>query len=88
MIEVDGKIFAEYDFNAISDNKSVEIKTDFGYNIVELEKGRARVSYSDCKDGLCVGAGWIDKPNQTVICLPARLEVKLKGRSRVDRVSY
>ncbi len=88
IIESDGKIFAQYEFNTISGKKSVEIKSDYGYNVVELENRRIRIVHSDCADQICTGAGWIDRPNQVIVCLPARLVVRLTGGEGVDYVSY
>ena len=88
VIENDGKIYAKYDFNSILDKKLVEINTIYGYNIIELENGRARMLFSECPDQICVNTGWIDKPNQIIVCLPSRTVVRLEGKSDVDYVSY
>lgn len=89
IIEVNGQLYAKYDFNQITSNKFVEIKTQYGYNKVEINKNSVRIVEASCPDKLDVKAGWISKSNQMLVCLPNRLVVKIQGKdTRIDGVAY
>ncbi len=89
IIELDGKPYAKYNFNEITSRKFIEIKTEYGYNKVEIDNNRVRIVEASCSDQLCVSSGWIEKNNQMVVCLPNRLVVKIAGgNSDIDGVSY
>ncbi len=89
IVEVDGQLYAKYNFNNITSPKSIEINTRYGYNKVEIDKNRARIVESTCPDQLCVQQGWIQKANEMIVCLPHRLVVKITGEDAgVDGVAY
>lgn len=87
-ITVDGKPYASYPFHEKISAKAVEIRTEFGYNKVEITAEGVRVTASDCPDKLEVRAGAISQAGQSLICLPNRLVVTLAGNEAVDGVAY
>lgn len=46
---------------------------------VEIKDGKARVSDSDCPDGICEKTGFISSPMQTIVCLPNHISVRMIG---------
>ncbi|NLY43648.1 MAG: NusG domain II-containing protein [Clostridiaceae bacterium] len=89
VIEVDGELYAKYNFNEITSAKHVEIRTQYGYNKIEIESNRVRVVEADCPDQLDVLAGWIDKANQMIVCLPNRVVIRIEGEAEeLDGVAY
>jgi len=89
VIEVNGKLYAKYDFSSISSQKMVEINTEYGYNVLEIQaSGKIRVTEASCHDQLDVLMGYISKPNQMLVCLPNRFVVRLVGKPEIDIVSY
>lgn len=89
LIEVDGKLYAKYNFNEINSSKYVEIRTKYGYNKVEIAKDKVRVVEADCPDKLDVSAGWISRANQMIVCLPNRVVIKIVDEyQQIDGVSY
>ncbi len=89
IIELDGKSYAKYNFNEITSRKIIEIKTEYGYNKVEIDNNKVRILEASCPDQLCVTSGWIEKNNQMIVCLPNRLVVKVVGgNTDIDGVSY
>jgi hypothetical protein len=46
---------------------------------IEAKNGKIRFSYADCPDQVCVNTGWIDKPGQIAVCLPAGVIIKIEG---------
>jgi hypothetical protein len=56
---------------------------------VESRAGRVRVAESNCPNQLCVRAGWVSRPGRTIVCLPNKVLVELRGgQSEYDAESY
>lgn len=47
---------------------------------LEVRDGRVRVLESTCPHQVCVKTGWIDRPGQVIVCVPARMVITV-GRS-------
>jgi len=59
------------------------------YNVVEIERGKARIKEADCPNQACVKTGWISQPGQIVVCVPNKCNIIIKGKSNnVDTISY
>ena len=59
-----------------------------GSNILVIENGEAYLSYADCPDHTCVKTGRIKYVGQTIVCLPNKVTVTVRGASGgVDLVS-
>ena len=89
-IFVDGEEYASYRFNDITSAKKVDVRTEFGYNVVEISKDGASVVDASCLDKTDVRMGKITKPGQTILCVPNRVMVKIFGKEKinVDKVTY
>ncbi len=48
-------------------------------NVVEVSGGRVRVTDADCPDRLCVRQGWIRYSGESIVCLPHKLVVTVRG---------
>ena len=89
IIELDGKEYAKYPLKQINSSKSIEIKSEYGYNKIELFSDGVRVTESDCPDKLDVLQGKITKTNEYIVCLPHRLVIRLAGGGAgADAVAY
>ena len=76
VITVEGNVYGSYDLNQ---NQVVEIKTDNGINILHIENGYAYMNEADCRDKICVNKGKISKTGETIVCLPHKVVVEIKG---------
>lgn len=64
-----------------------EIDID-GHNKVVIENGEVWMEEADCPDKLCILQGKISKTGQTIICLPNKTMVTIKGgKSEYDGVA-
>ncbi len=58
-----------------------------GTNILVIEDGAAFMKWASCPDGTCIGVGKIRYNGQSIVCLPNRICVIVKGGSTdVDAV--
>jgi len=86
-ITVDGELYGQYDFSY--EEKTIEIKTEYGENIVKINENSVWVEDASCKDKLDVKAGKIEKSGQMIVCLPNRLLIEISGNDdKVDKVTY
>ena len=47
---------------------------------IEAERGKIRFSHAECPDQVCVQTGWISRPGQVAVCLPAGIIIKIAGK--------
>jgi len=56
---------------------------------IEVRGGAIRVAESDCPKGVCKHAGWVRTPGRTIVCIPNRVLIEVRGASRdYDAESY
>ena len=87
VIKVDGEIYKEIKLGS-NYNNFIEINSPFGYNKISIKGNTVKIVESDCEDGLCLKEKEISKPFESIICLPQRTVVYIKGESDLDYVSY
>lgn len=56
-----------------------------GTTSIEIKDNKVHVHESDCKNQVCVLAGWISKPGEWVACLPNNVFIVIQGA--VEEVS-
>lgn len=71
-VTIDGEIFGEYSLN---DNKTIEIKSDRGTNLLVIKDGKAYVENASCPDGICSSHKPISYGGESIICLPNKVVV-------------
>ena len=83
-VEINGAVAGEYSLS-----KDGIFVLNGGTNTLVIENGEAYLIDSDCPDHTCERTGKIRYVGQTIVCLPNRLSVTVKGNSDggVDLVS-
>ena len=77
IVTVDGELAATIPLTV---DATVPIGTGQGFrNVVEVSGGRVRVADADCPDRLCVRQGWISYDGESIVCLPHKLVVTVRG---------
>ena len=84
VVEIDGTVSGEYPLYIDG-----EFSLNGGTNILVIENGSAYLRYSECPDHTCERIGKIRFVGETIVCLPNRLTVTIKGEADggVDIVS-
>jgi hypothetical protein len=75
---VDGQIYGTYPLN---EDKTIEIRTEKGYNIVVIENGTARVESASCPDGVCSSHRPISFVGASILCLPNKVVVSITSEN-------
>jgi hypothetical protein len=56
---------------------------------IEIRDGAIRVAESDCPKGVCVRAGWVRTPGRSIVCVPNKVLIEVRGEPReYDAESY
>ena len=55
-------------YNVYNDNGDI-------CNTVQIKNGKVKMIYADCKDKICKNHKEISKSNESIICLPNKVEV-------------
>lgn len=55
-----------------------------GTTTIEIRKKKVRVVNSPCRQKICVKMGWKDKNDETIVCVPNKVLVKIVS-SRVSK---
>jgi len=65
------------------------IDNDLGYNKILIKEGVVTMIEADCPDQVCVMSKPIQKPGESIICLPHKVVVKIEGREEntVDAIA-
>lgn len=58
---------------------TIPIETQYGYNLIELGDNKVRVIEADCPDEIDVKQGYISGIGETIVCLPNKLVIEIKG---------
>ena len=74
----DGEPVCEIDLSAVDEPYEFTVESEWGYNIIHVEKDGIGVRASDCPEQTCVNQGLIHDSMLPVICLPHRLVIKIE----------
>lgn len=80
-IQVNGEEIKKITFDKNMVGKQIPIKTEYGYNLIEIGDEKVRVVEADCPDKLDVKQGYISRVGEVIVCLPNRLVIEIKGEA-------
>ena len=76
VITVDGQLYGTY---SLDENQTIEVGQDGHLNKITIKDATVQMSYSDCKNQVCVKDGKISRTNQSIVCLPNKVMVEITG---------
>lgn len=79
VVRVDGKITRQVDL-------SVDQTFRVGDVRLQVRDGAIAFIESDCRDKVCIHAGWLKSPGSSAACLPNRVSVTVEGASEQQEV--
>ena len=60
-------------------NKIIKIEEGLGVNEICINKGQVYMNHSNCTDKVCMRQGKISKIGESIVCLPNRVFIEIKG---------
>ena len=76
VVTVDGTVVATL---SLEEAGTFPIAAGDGSNLIQIADGRVRVAEADCPSQHCVRSGWAKYEGQTIVCLPHKLVVTVRG---------
>lgn len=74
-VTVDGKLYGTY---SLMEEQEIPIKgKEKVTNTLTIKDGKAKMTDADCPDHLCMHQKAISKENETIVCLPNKIVVKV-----------
>jgi hypothetical protein len=74
---------------SLNQNSNEKISGLLGDSEINISEGKARFSKSPCTKKYCIHQGWVNKVNQTVVCLPNQISISITdGNEPFDSVNY
>lgn len=81
-VTVDGQVYGVY---SLDQEQTVEIRIDGEVgNVLWIRDGKADMTEATCPDRLCVHQAAVSKEHETIVCLPHRVVVEVKGGDEAD----
>ncbi len=78
-IKVDGRVYKTVYFKKLEKSETIELNTKKGHNEILISKDGVKMVSADCRDSICIKEGLIDKPGESIVCLPHNIIVTIKG---------
>lgn len=75
-IFTDGKQYASY---SLSENRTIKIDQNNHINKITIKDRQVSMTFSDCSGQDCVHQGKISKTSQSIVCLPNKIVVEIRG---------
>lgn len=85
-IQVNGEQVKKIIFDKTIIGKKIAIESKYGYNLIEIGDEKVRVIEANCPDEIDVKQGFISKIGESIICLPNRMVVEIKGMEKDEQI--
>lgn len=83
-IKVEGELYETMQLTGHTGREEIRIETDLGVNIVEVVDEKVGIYEADCPDKVCYSPEYIERSGETIVCLPNRIVIEVKGESPED----
>lgn len=75
VITVNGKFYEKVAL--AGEEYNIEIKTEFGHNILKVFDNGIQMIYADCPKKISMAMGFISRPKESIVCVPNRIFVEI-----------
>ena len=79
IVTVDGELYGTY---SLSQDQTIEVAQKDGHtNHITIKDGIVSMTYSTCKNQVCVNTGAISHTKDAIVCLPNKVVAEIIGGS-------
>ncbi|WP_289129619.1 NusG domain II-containing protein [uncultured Clostridium sp.] len=78
-ITVEGKVYSKIPLSAHKGKEVIDINIDGHENKIVIKDDTIRMIDADCPDSLCIYQGKISRVGQSLVCLPNKVMIEIKG---------
>ncbi len=79
VITVQGEIYDTIELTGHQGRDEIVIETSLGKNIIEIVDEKIGMYEADCPDKVCYVPEYVSKSGETIVCLPHRVVIEVKG---------
>ena len=83
-ITVAGKLYKTVPLSAHTGEDIIGINTKWGTNIVQVKDNKIGIIDADCPDKVCMNPAYIEKAGESLVCLPHKVMIEIKGELEED----
>jgi hypothetical protein len=76
VVSVDGQIYGSY---RLGEDQVIQIEKNGHQNYITIKGGQVSMSFSNCKNQVCVHTGAISETKDSIVCLPNRVVVEIQS---------
>jgi len=85
-VTLDGKPYKKIILSEHRGDEKIDVKTKYGYNIIEIKDQSIGIIDADCRDKICMKSGFISNPGQISVCLPHKLMIEIKSNDTENNI--
>ena len=78
-ITVEGKLYSKIPLSTHKGEEIIDIDVDGHENKIVIKDDTVKMIDADCPDSLCIYQGKISKVGQSLVCLPNKVMIEIKG---------
>ncbi len=87
VIKVRGRIVRTIDLLKDGKQSVYQVQGSIGHAHLEVDGSRVRMREAPCPDRTCILQGWIERPGESIVCLPNLVEIRIEGGNGLDAVT-
>ncbi len=77
IVTVDGQLYGTY---SLAQDQTIEVVQDTGHtNHITIKDGVVSMTFSTCKNQVCVDTGAISETKDSIVCLPNKVMIEIQG---------
>ena len=79
LITADGRDYGVY---SLAEDQTIDVTIDGHTNHITIKDGTVSMTYSTCKNQVCVNTGAISQTKDAIVCLPNKVVVEIVGSGK------
>lgn len=83
-VTIAGELYKNIPLSEHKGEEIIEINSKTGVNIIKVSDDKISIVEANCPDKVCMKPGFIHKPGESLVCLPNRLMIQIKGNTEED----
>jgi len=87
VISVAGQVVRTTTLSRTATGRHIVINGKVGTMDIEVQGSKIRVAEAPCNNRICIRQGWIDRPGESIICMPGQVVISIEGAAPVDAVT-
>lgn len=83
-ITVEGKLLKKINLSENNKEEIIEVMGSNGKNVIKVNSKGIGIIEADCHDKICMKPEYIKNVGESLVCLPNRLMIQIKGNKEDD----